>query len=133
MLQLERIVDCNLFDLHYFRMIKQKIYLLLAKLGQLIVSLIASFGTWSSIPADIKNKFSDQVKIRLISKLINGISRVLKKLLGYFNSTHILVFFVPSFSALPNIFFIYLYERLVSSLTGKSIILLLLSKAAWYL
>ena len=46
----------------------------------------------------------DQVRVRLISKLINGISRVLQKVLKYFNGTLILTFFVPSFSVLPGIF-----------------------------
>ena len=38
-------------------------------------------------------QFSDQVKIRLIWQLINGISRVLQKLLKYFNGTGISIFF----------------------------------------
>ena len=38
--------------------------------------------------------FLDQVKSRLISQLINGISRVLQELLKYFNGTAILTFFV---------------------------------------
>ena len=37
---------------------------------------------------------SDQVKMRLISQLINGISRVLQKLLKYFNDTAISTSFV---------------------------------------
>ena len=38
---------------------------------------------------------SDQIKIRLISQLIKGISRVVQKLLKYFNGTIIPTFFVP--------------------------------------
>ena len=38
--------------------------------------------------------FLDQVKSRLISQLINGISRVVQKLLKYFNGTAILISFV---------------------------------------
>ena len=38
--------------------------------------------------------FLDQVKSRLISQLINGISRVVQKLLKYFNGTAILTSFV---------------------------------------
>ena len=38
-------------------------------------------------------QFSDHVKIRLIWQLINGISRVLQKLLKYFNGTGISIFF----------------------------------------
>ena len=39
-------------------------------------------------------QFADQVKIRLISKLIKGISRVPQKSLKYFNGTAILTPFV---------------------------------------
>ena len=39
-------------------------------------------------------QFSDQVRIRLILKLIKGISRVLQKLLKYFNGTGISTFIV---------------------------------------
>ena len=47
----------------------------------------------------------DHVKKRLTSQLINGISRVLKKLLEYFNDTIILTFFVlPSAGVFPVIF-----------------------------
>ena len=38
-------------------------------------------------------QFSDQVKIRLISQLINSISSVLQKFLKCFNGTTILTFF----------------------------------------
>ena len=38
--------------------------------------------------------FLDQVKLRLISKLINGFSRILQKLLKYFNGTAVLTCFV---------------------------------------
>ena len=49
-------------------------------------------------------QFADQVRIRLISQFINGISRVLQKLFKYFNGTLILTFSVPSFPILPVIF-----------------------------
>ena len=39
-------------------------------------------------------RFLDQVKSRLISQLINGISRVLQELLKYSNGTAILTFFI---------------------------------------
>ena len=52
------------------------------------------------------------MRVRLISKLINGISRVLQKVLKYFNGTLILTFFVPSFSVLPAIFTLNLNEAL---------------------
>ena len=45
----------------------------------------------------IVKQFVDQVRIKLISQLINGISRVLQKLLRYFNGTIISTSFVPSF------------------------------------
>ena len=46
-----------------------------------------------------------QDKIRLISQLIKGISRVLQKLLKYFNGTAILTSFVlPSSGVFPVIF-----------------------------
>ena len=35
----------------------------------------------------IAKQFADQVRIRLISQLINDISRVLQRLLKYFNGT----------------------------------------------
>ena len=41
-------------------------------------------------------QFSNQVRMRLISILIKGISRVLQKLPKYFNSTAIWTFFVLS-------------------------------------
>ena len=64
----------------------------------------------------------DQVKIRLISKLINGISKVLQKLLKYFNGTLTLTFFVPSFYVLPAIFVWHLNEALLLLSAGKSAI-----------
>ena len=81
------------------------------------------------IDRDIKAQFSDQVRKRLISQLINGISTVLQNLLRYFSGTHISEFFVPSFLVRPIIFFLYLNETLVSGKSGKSIILLSLFKA----
>ena len=47
----------------------------------------------------------DHVKMRLISQLISGISRVLQKLVKYFNGTAISTFFVlPSAGVFPVIF-----------------------------
>ena len=40
-------------------------------------------------------EFSDQVRIRLTSELIEVISRVLQKLLEYFNGTAIFAFIIP--------------------------------------
>ena len=46
-------------------------------------------------PSEITN-FADQVRIRLISLLIKGISKVLHKLVNYFNGTAIFAFIIPS-------------------------------------
>ena len=50
-------------------------------------------------------QFVDQLKIRLISQLISGISRVLWKVLKYFNGTDISTFTVP----VPSVLFKELY------------------------
>ena len=49
--------------------------------------MILKFGSWPAIGASIIKHVADQANERLISQLINGISRVLKKILKYFNST----------------------------------------------
>ena len=46
--------------------------------------------------------FADQVTIRLISQLIKGISRVLQKLVKYFNGTAIFAFMIPALLVLSN-------------------------------
>ena len=62
----------------------------------------------------------DEVKIILISQLINDISRVFWKLLKYFNGTLILTIFVSWFSSIfPTIVVLKLNEALLSS-AGKS-------------
>ena len=58
-------------------------------------------------------QFSDQVRMRLASQLITGISRVLQELLKYFNGTIIWTAFVPSFPVEPVIFHLYLNEVLL--------------------
>ena len=69
----------------------------------------------------------DQVKMRLISQLIKGISRVLQKLLKYFDDTAILASFVLlAAGVFPVIFSLDLNDAL---LPGKLTILPLLSKA----
>ena len=65
----------------------------------------------------IIKKFVNKIRIRLISQLISGISRVLQKLTGYFNST---INFVSSFPLCPVIF----YLTLLLLASGKSIITL---------
>ena len=69
----------------------------------------------------------DQVKMRLISQLIKGISRVLQKLLKYFDYTAILTSFVLlAAGVFPVIFSLDLNDAL---LPGKLTILPLISKA----
>ena len=68
------------------------------------VSVIVNVGIWLLIGASIIKQFADKVRIRLISQLINGISRVLQKLLKCFNGTIILTSFVPLLPILPAIF-----------------------------
>ena len=56
----------------------------------------------------------DHVKIRLISQLINGISRILQKWLKYFNGTIILTSFVlPAAGVFPVIFILDLMIQIV--------------------
>ena len=60
------------------------------------------------------NAFGDHVSIRLISQLIKIISRVLQKLLQYFNGTTILTSFVlPAAGVFPEIFTLDLNEALL--------------------
>ena len=54
-------------------------------------SVIANFPSPSEL---VLTQSLDHVEIRLTSQLINGISRVLQKLLKYFNGTIISTFFV---------------------------------------
>ena len=80
------------------------------------------FFTSLAIGLPIIKHLSDQVKIRLISQLINGILRDLQKLLKYFNGTIISIFFVPSFPILPAIFVLNLNGTLLLLSAGKSAI-----------
>ena len=59
--------------------------------------------------------FSDQVKMKLVSQLIKGISRVLQKLLKYFNCTILSTSFLPLAAVLPVIFCLNLNEALLSA------------------
>ena len=79
-------------------------------------------------PSVIK-QIADYVKIRLISKLINGFSRIFQTCLKYFNGTIILTFFVPSLPILPDIIFFNLNKSLLLPAAGGSIIAPLLFKA----
>ena len=62
---------------------------------------------------EIRTQFDDHVKIRLTSQLIKGISKVLQKLLKYFNGTIISTSFVPSSPVSPVIFALNLNESVV--------------------
>ena len=64
-------------------------------------------------------QFVDQVKIRLISKVIKGISEILQKLLRFINDTIIWTFFLPLLFVSPVIFSLKLNE-LLSLLLVKS-------------
>ena len=63
----------------------------------------------------IRAQFDDHVKIRLPSQLIKGISKVLQKLLQYFNGTIISTSFVPPFPVSSVIFALNLNESVVLS------------------
>ena len=63
----------------------------------------------SNAPADLElaiTQVDDHVKMRLISQLINGMSRVIKKLLNYFNGTVISTTFVLSLAGVSPVIFI---------------------------
>ena len=59
---------------------------------QSFASVIVNVVAWFAAALDIK-QLAEHVKMRLISQLINGISRILQKLLKYFNGTIILTLF----------------------------------------
>ena len=105
-------------------------------LFQLIVLLKADFNCWSNfalswvdkvttgtksfvsvianLPAPVElviTQVDDHVKMRLTSQLINGISRVLQKLLNYFNGKTISrSFILPSAGVFPVIFILDLND-----------------------
>ena len=58
-------------------------------------------------------QFVEQVRMRLISQLINGVSRDHQKLLKHCNGTIILTAFVSSSPVEPVIFCLYLNEALL--------------------
>ena len=86
------------------------------------VLVIVNVGSWLAIRLSIIKHVADQVKIRLISQLINGISNVLQKVLKYFNGALILTFFVPPFPVLSAIFVLNLSEVLLLFSLEKSAI-----------
>ena len=69
------------------------------------MSVTKNVGTQLAIRASITKQFADQIR-SLILKSINGISRVLQKLLKFFNDTIILTHFVIRFSIVLAIFVI---------------------------
>ena len=81
-------------------------------------------GTWSFVPAIVNvaalvsldnTHLSDQVKMRLISNLMKGISRLYQKLIKYFNRTNILRFFLQFSPVTPVMFCSNLNEALWSA------------------
>ena len=54
---------------------------------------MANVVAWFAVALDI-TQFADQVRTRLISQLINSISRLCQKLLKYFHGTILSTFFV---------------------------------------
>ena len=78
------------------------------QLEQSFVSVILNL---VSAVAEEITQDSDHVKIRLTSQLINGISRVLQKLLKYFNGTIISTSFVlPAAGVFPVVFILDLND-----------------------
>ena len=69
---------------------------------QLNVSVIANVVSIVSLD---NTHLSDQVKMRLSSQIVKGISRVFQKLLKYSNDTIISTSFVPPSAILPVIFY----------------------------
>ena len=88
---------------------------------QSFVSVIANVVTWFAEALGNKTELTDPVKMRLISQLINGISKVRQRLLIHFNGTIISTFLVPSSLVWPAIFSFHSVEILLLS-AGKSTI-----------
>ena len=80
-----------------------------------MVSVIANVPT---AVESVMTQVDDHVRMRLISQLIRGISRVLQNLLKYFNGTTILTSFVsfyhlPAALVFPVVFTLYLNDALL--------------------
>ena len=80
---------------------------------------MVNVGSWLAIESSIKKHLADHFWIWLISQLINCISRVLEKLLKFFNDTLFLTSFLPLFPILPASFVLNSNEALLLS-AGKS-------------
>ena len=92
---------CNSFALSWFYKVTTK--------TRSFVYVIANVRSWLSA---VINQFSDQRRKRLGSQLINSISRVLQKLLKYFNGTIFWTSSLPSFLVWPAFFCLDLNEAL---------------------
>ena len=95
------------------------------------LSIIANVVTLAASQA---TQFADQVISRLISQVIRGISRVLRKLLKYFNGTAISTFISP---ALPVLFLnldlnLNDSESVLSLSFGSSLYLYYIKIIHWY-
>ena len=75
-----------------------------------------------TIETCIVKHVGDQIRIKIISQLINSISRVFQKLFRYLQGILILTFSVPSFPVVPAIFVKHLNEALLILSAGKSAI-----------
>ena len=91
--------------MHYLQLIKLQLE------HKSFVSVIANVVSWFAAALDITHS-AEQVRMRLISQLINCISRVLQKLLKCFNGTIIWTAFVASFPVEAIIFSLKLNEAL---------------------
>ena len=85
---------------------------------------------WAATLLAFITQFSHQFQSRVISQLIKGISRVLQKLLRYFNGTVISTFFLPLLPFLPVNFSLRLNESVEALASVHSVIAPSLSTAA---
>ena len=96
---------------------------------QSFVSVNLNSGFWFDAVPATRIQYLGHFNWRQILQLIKGISSVLQKLLSYFNGTIISTSFVPPFSVCLVICSLNLNEVLLLLLSGKLVILLLLSRA----
>ena len=73
-------------------------------------------GSASLVALLVITQFSDQVKIRFISQLINGISNILQKLLKCFNGTTISTSFSVLLSSNLPVMFVLFYNQKIFNL-----------------
>ena len=97
-----------------------------------LLSVVENVTSWFTLAVEIKRQFTDQVRIWLISQLINGISRALWKLPRYFNGTIILRYFVPLFPVLPVTFDLKLKDLLVLTTLNLTIPPLAFAAGSFY-